>query len=92
MLIVVVANTVAYPVEMVCRSLATPMPFVADRNGRGAPSRARCRILILSLTVSENTASIQGRLCFRHRRRSSTKKYTAGEVVHDGIRLDDDIQ
>jgi hypothetical protein len=70
MLIVVVANIVAYPVEMVCRSLATPLPFAVDRNGRGAPWRARSRILMPSLIASANTVSIQREVMFQTRKES----------------------
>jgi hypothetical protein len=55
----VVAKTVSYLVEMVSRSLAIAIPFVADWNERGASSRARSRILLPTLTVADNTASIQ---------------------------------
>jgi hypothetical protein len=60
-----VARTVTYQVEMVCRSLATGMPSAADWNGRGALSRARSRILFPPSPVSENTVSIQREAMFQ---------------------------
>jgi hypothetical protein len=59
------------------------MPFVVDRNERGAPSRARSRILIPPSPVSDNTASIQRETMFQTDSGIGVFKERADENLED---------